>query len=348
VATGVATPSALVGVRAVMDQGPRRPVVVVTRRSLPGAGLERLAEAVELVRFQGDGTPTRDELLALVRPADGLLSLTTDRVDAALLDAAPALRVVSNAGVGTDNLDLDELTARGIPAGNTPGVLVETTADLAFALILAASRRVVEADRYVHEGRWRTVGFDLLLGRDVYGATLGIVGYGDIGKAVARRGLGFGMRVIHTARRRADDEVSRWVPLDDLLREADVVSVHTPLTPETRGLIGAREFGLMKPTAVFVNTSRGPVVEQVALAAALESGRLFAAGLDVSAVEPIPPDDPLLRLPNCIVLPHIGSGSTATRARMVELAVDNVLAGLAGERLPRCANPSVYAGGALA
>jgi len=331
-----------------MDPEPRRPVVVVTRRSLPGAGLERLAESVELVRFQGDGTPTRDELLALVGPAEGLLSLTTDRVDVALLDAAPALRVVSNAGVGTDNLDLDELTARGIPAGNTPGVLVETTADLAFALILAASRRVVEADRYVHDGRWRAVAFDLLLGRDVHGATLGIVGYGDIGKAVARRGLGFGMRVIHTGRTRADDDVSHWVPLDDLLREADVVSVHTPLTPETRGLIGARELGLMRPTAILVNTSRGPVVDQRALGEALAAGRLFAAGLDVTAVEPIPPDDPLLRLPNCIVLPHIGSGSTATRAGMVELAVDNVMAGLAGRRLPRCANPAVYAGDAPA
>ncbi len=323
-------------------EGARRPLVVVSRRHLPGRGIDRLAESVDVVRYEGEGTPAQDDLLPLLAGADGLLSLTTDRVDARLLDAAPGLRVVSNAGVGTDNLDLAELTSRGIPAGNTPGVLVETTADLAFALILAASRRVVEADRYVHEGRWRDVSFELLLGQDVYGATLGIVGYGAIGRAVARRARGFDMTVLHNARRRADDEHSRWAPLDELLRSADIVSVHTPLTPETRGLIGARELGLMKPTAVLVNTSRGPVVDQRALADALAEGRIFAAGVDVSSVEPIPPDDALLGLPNCIVLPHIGSASLATRSRMVELAVDNILAGLDGRRLPRCANPEVY------
>ncbi len=320
-------------------------VVVVTRRALPGAGLDRLAEHVEVVRYDGDAAPSFGQLVPLLGRADGLLSLTTDRVDARLLDAAPRLRVVSNAGVGTDNLDLPELTARGIPAGNTPGVLVETTADLAFALILAASRRVVEAERYVRDGRWHVVSFDLLLGQDVHGATLGIVGYGAIGRAVARRAHGFDMTVIHHSRTPRDDELSRWVPLDELLRSADIVSVHTPLTPETRGLIGERELGLMKPTAVLVNTSRGPVVDQAALAAALSQGRIFAAGLDVAAIEPIPPDEPLLRLPNCIVLPHIGSASLATRSRMVELAVDNILAGLAGDRLPSCANPEVYGPG---
>ena len=319
-----------------------RLVVAVTRRALPGAALDRLAEHVEVIRYEGDAAPALEELVPLLARADGLLSMTTDRVDARLLDAAPRLRVVSNAGVGTDNFDLPELTARGIPAGNTPGVLVDTTADLAFALILAASRRVVEAERYVLAGRWQGVSFDLLLGQDVHGATLGIVGYGAIGGAVARRARGFDMTVIHHSRTRRDDELSRWVPLDELLRTADIVSVHTPLTPETRGLIGERELGLMKPTAVLVNTSRGPVVDQVALAAALSQGRIFAAGLDVVAIEPIPPDEPLLRLPNCIVLPHIGSASLATRSRMVELAVDNILAGLAGERLPRCANPEVY------
>jgi phosphoglycerate dehydrogenase-like enzyme len=170
------------------------------------------------------------------------------------------------------------------------------------------------------------------------------VGYGAIGRAVARRGHGFDMTVIHHSRTRRDDELSRWVPLDELLRSADIVSVHTPLTVETRGLIGERELRLMKPSAVLVNTSRGPVVDQAALAAALAQGRIFAAGLDVAAIEPIPPDEPLLRLPNCIVLPHIGSASLATRSAMVELAVDNILAGLAGDRLPRCANPQVYGG----
>ena len=324
-----------------VDQDSRR-VVVVTRPALPGGGLDRLAEHVEVVRYAGAAAPTLDQLVPLLGRADGLLSMTTDRVDAHLLDAAPRLRVVSNAGVGTDNLDLPELTARGIPAGNTPGVLVETTADLAFALILAASRRVVEADRYVREGRWQDVSFDLLLGQDVHAATLGIVGYGAIGRAVARRGHGFDMTVIHHSRTRRDDELSHWVSLDELLRSADIVSVHTPLTAETRGLIGERELRLMKPSAVLVNTSRGPVVDQAALAAALAQGRIFAAGLDVAAIEPIPPDEPLLRLPNCIVLPHIGSASLATRSAMVELAVDNILAGLAGDRLPRCANPQVY------
>ena len=323
-------------------EGARRPIVAVSRRHLPGRGIDRLAESVDVVRYQGEGTPAQDDLLPLLAGADGLLSLTTDRVDARLLDAAPRLRVVSNAGVGTDNLDLAELTSRGIPAGNTPGVLVDTTADLAFALILAASRRVVEADRYVHEGRWRDVSFELLLGQDVYGATLGIVGYGAIGRAVARRARGFEMTVLHNARHRADDDLSRWMPLDELLATADVVSVHTPLTAETRGLIGAREFALMKASAVFVNTSRGAVVDQRALADALAEGRIFAAGLDVSSVEPIPADDPLLRLPNCVVLPHIGSASLATRSRMVELAVDNILAGLEGRPLPRCANTEVY------
>ncbi len=320
----------------------RRPIVVVTRRTLPGGGLERLAEQVELLRCATDVAPSVDQLGPLLARAEGLLSLTTDRVDARLLDAAPRLRVVSNAGVGTDNLDLAELTARGIPAGNTPGVLVETTADLAFALILAASRRLVEADRYVHEGRWTGMPFDLLLGQDVHRARLGIVGYGAIGRAVARRARGFEMTVVHHARTQRDDDLSRWVPLDELLRTADIVSVHTPLTPQTRGLIGAPELALMKPTAVLVNTSRGPVVDQAALTAALAERRIFAAGLDVTTVEPIPPDDPLLRLPNCIVLPHIGSASLATRSRMVELAVDNILAGLAGTRLPHCANPEVY------
>ena len=258
------------------------------------------------------------------------------------MDACPGLKVIANFGVGYNHIDLAAATARRIPVTNTPGVLTEATADLAFALILAASRRVVEADRYVREGRWQDVSFDLLLGRDVHAATLGIVGYGAIGRAVARRGHGFAMTVIHHSRTRRDDELSRWVPFDELLGSADVVSVHTPLTVETRGLIGARELRLMKPSAVLVNTSRGPVVDQAALAAALAQGRIFAAGLDVAAIEPIPLDEPLLRLPNCIVLPHIGSASLATRSAMVDLAVDNILAGLAGDRLPHCANPQVY------
>ncbi len=317
--------------------------VVVTRPELPGAGLDRLARQVELVRWPEPHRPSRDELVGLLTGADGLLCLGTERIDAALLDRCPRLRVVSNAAVGTDNFDLAALTSRGIPAGNTPDVLTETTADLAWALVLATARRVVEADRYVRAGRWTAINFDTLLGVDVFGATLGIVGYGAIGRAVARRARGFEMRVIHHGRRQADDEYSRWMPLDELLQEADIVSLHTPLTAGTRGLIGARELGLMKPGAILVNTARGPVVDQAALFEALSGGRLFAAGLDVLAIEPAPPSEPLLGLPNCIVLPHIGSATFVTRARMVELAVDNILAGLAGERMRHCVIPEVYA-----
>lgn len=320
-----------------------RPVVAVTRRQLPGPGLERLAREVDLIRFDGDVAPSPGELRSLVEPADGLLSMTTERIDESVLDAAPRLRVVSNAGVGFDNFDLAAMMARRIPAGNTPGVLVNSTADLAFSLILAASRRVVEADRFVREGRWTGIPFDLMLGQDVHGATLGIVGYGAIGRAVARRARGFEMTVVHHSRTKVDDDLARWVPLDELLRSADVVSLHAPLTPATQGLIGEHELSLMKKTAVLVNTARGGIVDQVALTRALQQGRIFAAGLDVLATEPIAPDDPLLRLPNGVVLPHIGSGSLATRVRMVELAVDNILAGLAGRHLPHCVNPEVYA-----
>ena len=321
----------------------RLPRVAVTRPTLPGAGLERLGAQVDLVRWQTAASPPREALVELCSSAAALLCLNTERIDGALLDACPDLRVVSNVAVGTDNLDIPALTARGIPAGNTPGVLTETTADLAWALILATARRLVEADRYVRSGEWTAINFDTVLGVDVHGATLGIVGYGAIGRAVARRAQGFGMRVIHNSRRRADDELSHWTPLDDLLREADVVSLHTPLTEETRGLIGAAQLALMKRSAILVNTSRGPVVDQAALYDALAAGRLFAAGLDVMAVEPVPSSEALLALPNCIVLPHIGSGTLATRSQMVDLAVDNVLAGLAGKRLPHCVNPEVYA-----
>lgn len=318
--------------------------VVVTRRTLPGTGLDRLAKQAEVIHYDGGMAPSPAQLTPLLARAHGLLCLTTDRVDAGLLDAAPGLRVISNLGVGTDNLDLTELTARRIPAGNTPGVLVETTADLTFALIMATTRRLVEAAQFVRQGQWRGFSFDLLLGQEVHGATLGIVGYGAIGRAVARRALGFDMTVIHYSRSRGDDGLSRWVPFDELLRRADIVSIHTPLTVNTRGLIGWRELSLMKPTAVLVNTSRGLVVDAEALTAALAERRIFAAGLDVTATEPISLDDQLLQLPNCIVLPHIGSATLATRSRMVDLAVDNLLAGLAGERVPMCVNPEVYEG----
>ncbi len=330
------------GPLAAADTGTLEPPrVVVTRPELPGHGLTRLTDQADVVCWDSKSPPSREALTDLLSGAAGLLCLNTERVDAALLDAAPHLRVVSNLAVGTDNLDIPALTARGIPAGNTPGVLTETTADLAWALILACARRIVESDRYVRAGKWTGVNFDTMLGVDVHGATLGIVG--KIGRAVAQRARGFQMRVVHSSRRPESDEFSSWRPLDDLLRDADIVSLHPPLTPDTRGLIGARELALMKPTAILVNTARGPIVDQSALHDALSSGRLFAAGLDVMVVEPVPSTEALFSLPNCIMLPHIGSATLATRARMVDLAVDNILAGLAGVRLPHCVNPDVYA-----
>jgi len=321
----------------------RTPRVAVTRSRLPGSGLDRLAAQAQLITWDASNPPSSADLAGLVSDADGLLCLGLDRIDSSILDASDHLRVVSTISVGFDHLDLAALTARHIPASNTPGVLTETTADLTWALILAASRRVVEAARFVRAGEWREQQFELMVGQDVYGGTLGIVGYGAIGRAVARRSAGFGMRVVHNDSVQAPpDGISQWVPLDELLLTADVVSLHVSLTPETRGLIGERELRLMKPTSVLVNAARGLVVDHAALVKALKERWIFAAGLDASVVEPIPRNDPLLALSNCVVLPHIGSASVATRARMVDVAVDNVLAGLAGSRLPNCINPAVY------
>jgi glyoxylate reductase len=242
---------------------------------------------------------------------------------------------------------VEAVTRRGVPAGNTPGVLTETTADLAFALLMAAARRIPEGDRYVRNGRWRTWGPLLLLGPDVHGATIGIVGFGRIGQAMARRARGFGMRVLYQDLHRVDAATeaelgATFAPLEELLPQADFVSLHTNLTPETQGLIDAEKLSWMKPTAVLVNTSRGPVIDHAALAAALRSGQIFAAALDVTDPEPIPMDDPLVGLDNCLIVPHIASASRATRAKMAEMAAANLLAGVRGERLPTPVNPEVY------
>jgi glyoxylate reductase len=321
----------------------RRPRVFVTRR-LPGDALDRLRAVAEVDVWQGDLPPPRDAFLRGVREAEGLICLLTDRVDGELLASAPRLRVVSTMAVGYDHIDVAAATARGIPVGHTPGVLTETTADLAWALLLATARRVVEGDRFVREGRWRTWDPNLLLGYDVHGATLGVVGMGAIGQAVARRAAGFGMRVLYTRRSERDAGIGERVTLDNLLRASDFVSLHVPLTGETRHLIGERELRLMKRTAILVNTARGPIVDQAALARALGEGIIAGAGLDVTEVEPIPPDDPLLSAPNVVILPHIGSASHATRARMAEMAVENCLAGLEGRPLPHCVNPEAQAG----
>jgi glyoxylate reductase len=319
----------------------QQPRVFVTRR-LPGDAVERLAAVAEVEVWPERLPPPPGDLARHAAGADGLLVLLTDRVDAALLGRCPRLRVVANMAVGYDNLDVEALTARGVPASNTPGVLTESTAELTWALILAATRRVVEGERAIRRGDWVTWEPGFLLGRDLAGGTLGIVGFGKIGAAVARRASAFDVRVLAWTPRPKLVEGVEWVALDELLARADVVSVHCALTPETRGLIGARALALMKPSAVLVNTARGPIVDQAALAEALRERRIFAAALDVVDREPIAPDDPLLSLDNCVVVPHIGSATVATRGRMAAMAADNVLAGLRGERLPNCINPAVY------
>ena len=324
-----------------------RPKVFVARL-IPDDGLEPIKAVADAVVWPDELPPARDELLRSIEGCDGVLTLLTDKVDAEFLDrAGDQLKVVSNYAVGFDNVDIAECTRRRIPVGNTPGVLTETTADLAWALLMAAGRRVAEGDRYVRAGRWKTWGPLLLLAPDVHGGTLGIVGFGRIGQAVARRAAGFGMAVLYHDVERLPDDVTgpleaTYVELDELLARSDFISLHVNLTEDTRHLIDAEALRRMKPTAVLVNTSRGPVVDGAALFEALRDGVIFAAGLDVTDPEPLPADDPLLSLENCLVVPHIASASRATRGKMAEMAAANLLAGLRGERLPTCVNPQVY------
>jgi glyoxylate reductase len=341
---------------------PEQKRIFVTRHIAEPA-LRRLAQAARVDMWDDEMPPPHDQLLAQLKHCDGVLSMVSDRLDAATIKAAPRLAAISNFAVGVDNVDLAAATHAHIPVGHTPNVLTETTADLAFALLMAAARRVAEGDRFVRANRWRAWTPRLMLGHDVWGATLGIVGWGAIGQAVARRGSAFAMRVLYASRDRPSSGAKRAagnqrvtsdsrgqtnavpaaerVDLERLLAESNFVSIHVPLTAETRHLIGAHELAAMKPGAILINTARGPVVDQAALAIALASGRLSGAALDVTEVEPINPDDPILKLPNVVVTPHIGSASHATRLRMAEMAVDNLLEALAG-RMPRfCANPQV-------
>lgn len=318
---------------------PPRPRVFVTRK-LPGKEpLARLCAATSADVWPGDEPLSREELCARAADCDGLLAMLTERIDAQLLAACPRLRVVANMAVGYDNIDVPAATARGVLVTNTPDVLTETTADMAFALLLAAARRLPEGERAVREGKWGKWDPEWLLGHEVHGATLGIVGPGRIGRAVARRGQGFGMRVLYAGRRPIADFPGEARSLEALLEESDFVSVHVPLKPETQGMFGGRAFARMQRHAIFVNTSRGGIVDQVALRDALMSGAIAAAALDVTTPEPLPPDDPLLSAPNLLVAPHLGSATERTRIKMAAMAVDNLLAVLAGSRPPQLVNP---------
>jgi glyoxylate reductase len=323
-----------------------RPQVFVTRQLLPEA-LELIAQAAEMEVWPDEYPPTLEQLRQKVAGVDGVLTNIMDRVDAALLDAAPRLKVISQLAVGLDNIDVAEATRRGILVGYTPGVLAKATADLAFALLMCAARRVSESERWVRGRNWKLAFHPTYwLGMDVHDATLGIIGLGEIGLEVAKRARGFDMKVIYYSRTRRPELEAQYgleyADLPNLLSSADFVSLHTPLTPESYHFIGEQELRMMKPTAILVNTARGPVVDPKALYTALKEKWIYAAGLDVTEPEPIPDNDPLLTLDNLVITPHIGSAAVATRRRTMLLAARNLVAGLKGERLEACANPELY------
>lgn len=323
-----------------------KPKVFVTRQ-IPDKGFELVKDFCDVDLWSGDMPPSRDELLQHACGADGILSLLTDSIDGEAMDAiGPQLKVISNFAVGFDNIDIAAATARKIPVGNTPDVLTDATADFSFALMMSAGRHILEGDRYVREGKWKTWNPMLFLGMEMKGATLGLVGFGRIGKAMARRAVGFDMRVIYydlLETKPSSDIRATRVDLETLLEESDFISLHTPLTPDTHHLINAEAFSKMKPSAVFVNTSRGPVVDLEALYHALNEKRLYAAGLDVTEPEPLPLDHPLFTLDNILIMPHIASSSKVARDKMSWIAAKNLIAGLKGEHLPNCVNPQVYA-----
>ena len=324
-----------------------KPKVFVTRK-IPENGLRMITEYCDADIWDDELPPSCDVLLKRARRADGLLTLLTDPISDEVMDVAgPGLKVISNYAVGVDNIDVAAATRRGIPVGNTPGILTGATADLTFALLMAAARRVVEGYMCVRSGCWKTWDPTFLLGVDVHNATLGIVGFGRIGQAVARRASGFDMHILFHDPSFKDAALAASlgatpVTLDTLLAESDFISLHTPLTSSTYHLIDEAAFEKMKPTAVLVNTARGPVVDPDALYKALKTQRIFAAALDVTEPEPLPTDSPLLELENLVISPHIASASRATREKMASMAAENLIAGLKGERLPNCVNPQVY------
>ncbi|HEY3411471.1 MAG TPA: D-glycerate dehydrogenase [Armatimonadota bacterium] len=315
-------------------------------REIPSAGLGLLLAAGSVETWQGDAPPPRAELLERMAESDALLCLLADCIDAEVMDAAPRLKVISNYAVGTDNIDVEAASERGICVCNTPGVLTDATADLTWALLMAAARRVVEGDALVRSGNWISWDPQLLLGQPLSQRTLGIVGLGRIGSAVARRAIGFDMRVLYTARHRNEGAEQQtgasYTDLETLLRESDFVSIHCPLTPQTRGMIGAPQLAMMKPTAVIVNTGRGPVVDQVSLVEALRERRLFSAGLDVYDVEPLPPEHPILKLENAVLLPHLGSADVPTRRNMARMAAEAIIDVMSGKMPAHLVNYDVW------
>jgi glyoxylate reductase len=319
------------------------PRVFVSRR-VPDEVLERIVARTDADIWPDEMPPLRDELLRRVEGVAGFLSMVSDRVDDELLDrAGPQLNVVSNYGVGVDHIDVAACTRRGIAVGNTPGVLTETTADFAFALLMAAARRIPEGYDYVRQDQWKAWRLMLLVGPDVHHATLGIVGFGRIGREVAKRGRGFDMQVLYVSRHEAPPEdQARRVSMDELLGQSDFISLHVPLSAETHHLINRETLGKMKPSAILVNTSRGPVVDSDALYEALKNGVIAGAALDVTEPEPLPVDHKLLELPNCLVVPHVASASFATRTSMASIAAENLFAGVERKPLPSFVNPEAF------
>jgi glyoxylate reductase len=321
-----------------------RPKILVTHHLFEGPRAT-LAENFDVEYWRDSERPPRAEVLRRVSDKDGLICLLTEKIDDELLAAAPRLRSVANIAVGFDNIDLEACTRRGVAVSNTPGVLDDTTADFAWTLLMAVARRLIEGDALCRSGQWNGWNLDQLVGADVWGKTLGILGFGRIGRAVARRASGFGMRTIYNDAVRASSEIeselrAEYMERDAVLREADFVSVHVPLLPATRGLIGPRELALMKPSAFLINTSRGPVVQEAALVAALEQRRIAGAALDVFEREP-QIGHGLLR-PNVVLAPHLASASLETRTRMAAMAAENTIAFFEGRRPPNLLNPDVW------
>jgi glyoxylate reductase len=322
------------------------PKVFITRR-IPDAGLDFLKNRASIEIWTERQPPPYEILQEKIQGIDGLLCLLTDRIDRNLIELGTSLKVISQMAVGYDNIDVVAATRKGIPVGNTPGVLTDATADLTWALLMAAARKIVEAERFVREGLWKTWEPMLLLGSDVAGATLGIVGFGRIGQAVARRAKGFDMKVLYWNRHRCEEALERelgveYASFEQLLEEADFVSIHVALSQETYYLFDRPQFDRMKPSAILINTARGAIVNPEALYNALHTGKIAGAALDVTEPEPILPDSPLLSLPNLTIVPHIGSASIKTRSQMALMSAQNLMAGLQGERLPNCVNPEVY------